>query len=68
MAKKATAKQKPAMKSVESVKKVVKKATTLKKGMKYQPSSGSKVGSSSSSKAVLNKKTLQKVTLWVLLL
>ena len=56
MAKKAAAKQKPAMKSVESVKKVVKKANTLKKGMKYQPSSGSKVGSSSSSSiAVLNK-------------
>jgi hypothetical protein len=42
------------------VKKVVKKANTLKKGMKYQPSSGSKVGSSSSSKAVLNNKTLQQ--------
>ena len=60
MAKTATAKQKPAMKSVESVKKVVKKANTLKNGMKYQPSSGSKVGSSSSSKAVLNKKNVAK--------
>jgi hypothetical protein len=34
MAKKAAAKQKLAMKSVESVKKVVKKANTLKEGMK----------------------------------
>ena len=48
------------MKSVESVKKVVKKANTLKNAMKYQPSSGSKVGSSSSSKAVLNNKNLAK--------
>ena len=68
MAKKAAAKQELAMKSVESVKKVVKKANTLKKGMKSQPFSGSNIGSSSSSKAVLNNKTLQNVTLWVLLL
>jgi hypothetical protein len=32
MANKAAAKQKPAMKSVESAKKVVKQANTLKKG------------------------------------
>ena len=60
MAKKAAAKQKPAMKSVESVKKVVNKANTLKKGMKYQPSSGSEVGSNSSSKSSTEQKTLQK--------
>ena len=57
--KKAATKHKPAMKSVESVTKVVKKANTLKRGMKYQPFSRIKVGSSSSSIAVLNKK-LQK--------
>ncbi len=68
MAKKAATKQKPAMKSVESAKNVVKKANTLKKGMQSQPYSGSKVGSNSSSKAVLNTKALQKATLWVLLL